>query len=41
MGVGPGVAGGVLEHAVSKIETRVIAAKNFVKSLEVVLSIAR
>ena len=39
--VGVGAAGGVLEHAASKIERSVIAAKNFVRSLEVVFSIAR
>ena len=41
MDVGAGAAGGVLEHAASKIERSVIAAKNFIRSLEVVFSIAR
>jgi len=40
VGVGTGAAGGVLEHAASKVEASVIAAKSLVRWLEGVLSIA-
>ena len=40
MGVGAGAAGGVLEHAASKVEAGVIPTKSLVRWLEAVLSIA-